>query len=150
MQIFCRPIVGCPVPSESNQSFSRETSLTVTGISPTYDNAQNAVDFDFRHRAHLPPPTSVHGGISPPLKTSVRTGANLGAIVGDACQVYNNTISVVSAVSRRCADVRRCASVARVGYMRNHLSEQVVRMHSAFVSPHYCSESLKSMVETLV
>ena len=100
MQIFCRPIVGWPVPSESNQSFSRELSLTVAGISPTYDNAQNDVDFDIRYHAHLPPPTSVHGGISPPLKTSVRTGANLGAIVGDACQVYNSTISLVSEVSR--------------------------------------------------
>ena len=122
----------------------------MAGTSPTYDNAQNGVDFDIRYHAHLPPPISVHGGISPPLKTSVRTGANLGAIAGDACQVYNSTISLVPEVSRRCADVRRCASVARVRYMRNHLSEQVVRMHSAFVSPHYCSESLKSLLETLV
>ena len=65
----------------------------MAGISPTYDNAQNGADPDFRYQAHLPPPTSVHAGISPPLKTSVRTGANLGAIVGDACQVYNSTIS---------------------------------------------------------
>ena len=119
-------------------------------MSPTYDYVQNGVYPDIMYHAHLPPPTSVHAGISPPLKTSVRTGANLGVIAGDACQVYNSTIRLVPEVSQRYADVRRCASVARVGYMRNYLSEQVVRMHGAFVSPHYCSESLKSLVETLV